>query len=148
LRNRRGFDESLKVDLVRRERNGGRLSLLLVDLDGFKAVNDRLGHLAGNRALARCAEVLGTAVRAPDACFRWGGDEFAVLLVDSGIEAAEEVGLRVQATVAEHSYLDDGSPLSVRSAPPSSKPARAPKTSSRRPTLRCLEAKGAPYYTF
>jgi diguanylate cyclase (GGDEF)-like protein len=148
LRNRRGFDESLKVELARRERNGGRLSLLLVDLDGFKAVNDRLGHLAGDRALARCAEVLGTAVRAPDACFRWGGDEFAVLLVDSGIEAAEEVGLRVQATVAEHSYLDDGSPLSVRFGAAELEAGQSAEDLVAAADAALLEAKGAPYYTF
>jgi diguanylate cyclase (GGDEF)-like protein len=90
------------------------LSLILVDLDGFKAVNDRLGHLAGDQALGRSAEALRSAVRIPDACFRWGGDEFAVLLVDSDIEAAQEVGRRVQATVAEHCSLEEGSTLSLR----------------------------------
>jgi len=148
LRNRRGFDESLKVELARRDRNGGRLSLLLIDLDDFKAVNDRLGHLAGDRALAGCADALRTAVRAPDSCFRWGGDEFAVLLVDSGIEVAEEVGLRVQATVAEHSYLDDGSPLSLRFGAAELEAGQSAYDLVAAADAALLEAKGAPYYTF
>ncbi|MGZ5339061.1 MAG: diguanylate cyclase [Thermoleophilaceae bacterium] len=56
--------------MARRGRQGGRLSLVLLDLDGFKAVNDRLGHLAGDRALTNCAEALLESVRVPDTCFR------------------------------------------------------------------------------
>ena len=114
LGNGRAFVESLRIELVRRDRYAARLSLVLLDLDGFKAVNDRLGHLAGDRALTDCAGALQEAVRGPDTCFRWGGDEFAILLVDSGIEAAQEVGRRVQANVAEHCSLNDGSALSLR----------------------------------
>jgi diguanylate cyclase (GGDEF)-like protein len=114
LGNRRAFDEALKVELAHHGRHGNALSLIVLDLDGFKAVNDRLGHLAGDHALGRSAEALRRAVRIPDACFRWGGDEFAVLLVDSDIEAAREIGRRVQATVAEHCSLEDGSTLSLR----------------------------------
>jgi diguanylate cyclase (GGDEF)-like protein len=148
LRNRRGFDESLKIEVARRDRYGGRLSLILLDLDGFKAVNDRLGHLAGDHALARCADALRTAVRAPDSCFRWGGDEFAVVLVDSGIEAAEEVGLRVQATVAEHCSLDDGSPLSLRFGAAELDTGQSAAELVAAADAALLEAKAAPYYTF
>jgi diguanylate cyclase (GGDEF)-like protein len=149
LRNRRAFDESLKLERARCERYGGRLSLLILDLDGFKAVNDRLGHLAGDRALARAADALEAAVRIPDACFRWGGDEFAVLLVDSGMEAAQEVGRRVQATVAEHCALDDGSTLSLRFGAAELAPGQSAEELVAAADTALLEAKRtAPYYTF
>ena len=54
--------------------------MLVADLDGFKAINDRHGHPAGDEALRQVAHVLVDTVRRPDACFRWGGDEFAVVL--------------------------------------------------------------------
>jgi diguanylate cyclase (GGDEF)-like protein len=148
LGNRHAFEESLEVELARRERYGGSISLVLLDLEGFKAVNDRLGHLAGDRALTHCAEALRAAVRAPDACFRWGGDEFAVLLVDSGIEAAEEVGLRVRATVAEHCSLDDGSPLSLRFGAAELQPGQGAGDLVAAADVALKEAKRAPYYTF
>ena len=114
LCNRRAFEESLRVEVARQRRHGGTLSLLVLDLDGFKGVNDRLGHLAGDRALIGAAAALNSAVRLPDACFRWGGDEFAVLLTDSGRDVAEDVGRRAQAAVAERVSLDDGSAISLR----------------------------------
>ena len=148
LGNRRAFDEALAVEMDRRERYGGTLSLLVLDLDGFKAVNDRLGHLAGDRALVGSGKALQAAVRSPDACFRWGGDEFAVLLVGSGLEAAQEVGRRVQATVAEHCALDDGSTLSLRFGAAELQPGQSADDLMAAADGALLEAKAAPYYTF
>lgn len=148
LGNRRAFGEALKVELARRERYGGRLSLLLLDLDGFKEVNDRLGHLAGDHALTSSAKALQDAVRIPDSCFRWGGDEFAVLLPDSGLASAREVGRRVQANVAEHCELDDGSSLSLRFGAAELEAGRRAGDLVAAADAALLEAKAAPYYTF
>ncbi len=148
LGNRRAFGEALKVELARRERYGGRLSLLLLDLDGFKEVNDRLGHLAGDHALTSSAKALQDAVRIPDSCFRWGGDEFAVLLPDSGLASAREVGRRVQANVAEHCELDDGSSLSLRFGAAELEAGWRAGDLVAAADAALLEAKAAPYYTF
>jgi diguanylate cyclase (GGDEF)-like protein len=148
LGNRRAFGEALRVELARRDRNDGQLSLVLVDLDGFKAVNDRLGHLAGDRALTNCAQALLAAVRAPDTCFRWGGDEFAILLADSGVEEAREVGRRIQSTVAEHCSLHDGSALTLRFGAAELEAGQSPEDLVAAADAALLEAKRAPYYTF
>jgi diguanylate cyclase (GGDEF)-like protein len=148
LGNRRAFDGSLKVELARRERYGGRLSLILLDLDGFKEVNDRLGHLVGDHALTSTAQALQDAVRIPDSCFRWGGDEFAILLSDSGIDAAQEVGRRVQAHVAEHCELDDGSSLSLRFGAAQLGAGQGGGDLVAAADVALLEAKAASYYTF
>ncbi len=78
--NRRGFDRELVRSLAHVERYGGSLGLIYVDLDGFKAVNDRLGHAAGDRLLAAAADVLLTELRASDTVARIGGDEFCAIL--------------------------------------------------------------------
>jgi GGDEF domain-containing protein len=83
------------------------------------------------------------AVRIPDACFRCGGDEFAVLLVDSDIVAAHEVGLRVQATVAEHCSLEDGSTLSLRFGSAELQPGQSPGDLVAAADAALLEAKRA-----
>ncbi len=78
--NRRGFDRELARALAHARRYGGTVGLLLVDLDGFKPVNDQLGHAAGDGLLTAAAETLVQEVRASDAVARIGGDEFAIIL--------------------------------------------------------------------
>ena len=84
--NRRGIVDRIEAAMALARRHGTGASLLYVDLDGFKGVNDRLGHPAGDAALIRTAEILGQSLRASDAVGRLGGDEFAVLLVGAEIE--------------------------------------------------------------
>ncbi|WP_243094117.1 diguanylate cyclase [Thermus thalpophilus] len=79
LLNRRAFDRHLLEELKRAERYGYPLSLAILDLKGFKPVNDRLGHAVGDLALIKVAEALERERRNGDRIFRWGGDEFAVL---------------------------------------------------------------------
>ncbi|GAA5336442.1 diguanylate cyclase [Thermus hydrothermalis] len=79
LQNRRAFDRYFLEELKRAERYGYPLSLAILDLKGFKPVNDRLGHAVGDLALIKVAEVLKRERRNGDRVFRWGGDEFAVL---------------------------------------------------------------------
>lgn len=88
LLNRRGIFERLGVELSRSER-GHPLAILLVDLDGFKIVNDRYGHVEGDRLLEDIAKALGRSTRASDAVGRYGGDEFLIVLADTRLEDAQ-----------------------------------------------------------
>jgi diguanylate cyclase (GGDEF)-like protein len=94
LGNRRAFDEHLARLIARVHAEGGEVSLVLVDLDDFKEINDREGHPAGDRVLRAVARTLVRAVRANEEVFRVGGDEFAVV-VDGGAEAAARVADRI-----------------------------------------------------
>lgn len=80
LGNRRAFDEILEIEIDRARSAGTALSVALLDLDGFKGLNDELGHLEGDNCLRRVASTLEAAKRGADHVFRWGGDEFAVIL--------------------------------------------------------------------
>jgi diguanylate cyclase (GGDEF)-like protein len=100
LPNRRAFEERLPVELARAARHGRSLAVCLLDLDGFKGVNDRLGHPAGDEVLRAVGKILDDC-RAADDCFRIGGDEFAILMPQTGAEearlAAERVARQVKA---------------------------------------------------
>jgi diguanylate cyclase (GGDEF)-like protein len=88
LVNRRGFDDAHAREQTRHRRGGPPLSLLLVDIDHFKAVNDSWGHPAGDNVLRRLGQLLSTGFRAMDVVGRVGGEEFAVLIPDCTIERA------------------------------------------------------------
>ena len=113
LGNRRAFEEALSAEVARTRRVGARIALLLLDIDRFKDINDRHGHLAGDRCLRSVAAALSQAVRANDRCYRWGGDEFAVLLGDGGEEGAELVGARLTQAVRATCLAPDGAPLHI-----------------------------------
>ncbi len=93
--NRRFFLEIMNREVQRRQRYNTPLSVLFVDVDRFKAVNDTLGHEAGDAALRRVADFLRANVREADFLFRWGGDEFLLLLTCSELEAARK-GVELQ----------------------------------------------------
>jgi diguanylate cyclase (GGDEF)-like protein len=113
--NRRFFDETIGAELQRHERYSIPLSLLFVDVDHFKAVNDSFGHEAGDRLLRNVAVFLHEHVREADHVFRWGGDEFLVL-ISCPLEAARHKGIELkkafQAAV-DTSELPRGVGLSV-----------------------------------
>ena len=100
LANYRRLVDALDGEIQRSRRTGRRFSLLLFDLDGLKKVNDNYGHLVGSKALCRVANVLRVNSRSIDTAARYGGDEFALILPETGINAAQEVArrhLRLQA---------------------------------------------------
>jgi diguanylate cyclase (GGDEF)-like protein len=95
LCNRVLFDELLSHELAAAERRNGALVILAVDLDGFKAVNDRHGHATGDRVLQTAAERIMRTIRAADAAARLGGDEFSVLVVDASLDDAMQTAERL-----------------------------------------------------
>jgi len=95
LMNRRHFDGVLRVEVARAHHDGRRLALVLLDLDKFKRVNDRVGHEQADVALRSFAERLGAAAGANDVTSRIGGDEFAVLLPASSLEEATQLSVRL-----------------------------------------------------
>lgn len=94
LPNRRAFEQAFPEELKRAERYGYPLSLALLDLTGFKQVNDRLGHAVGDLALRKVAEALLGERRNGDKIFRWAGDEFAALFPHTGKQGAKKAALR------------------------------------------------------
>ena len=105
LYNSRYLNQVLRRETKRASRSGRPLSLLFIDLDGFKAVNDTHGHLFGSRALVEAAALIRTSARETDVPARFGGDEFAVILPDTGGEGAFAVGERIRERVAAHRFL-------------------------------------------
>lgn len=102
LFNRREFYIRLKYEIVRSVRQRHPLGLILVDLDNFKAYNDRYGHVAGDAVLRSVGRAINRSIReGVDTGYRYGGDEFAVILIDSDLAIAEEIGKRIQDAVAE-----------------------------------------------
>ena len=106
--NRRGFEEELSERMARFSRYGTPIGLVLLDLDGFKGVNDLQGHAAGDDLLRRVAASIEEAVRATDATARVGGDEFAVLLEQSDGVAAPVVAERIVDAVTGHAGATAG----------------------------------------
>lgn len=96
LANYREFIDRLELEVRRAERSHRSFTLLLLDLDELKRVNDLQGHLAGNRALRRLAAVMNEHCRSTDLAARYGGDEFAVVLIDSDRGMAEHVAQRIE----------------------------------------------------
>jgi len=95
VHNRRYFHETLAREVARAQRYHRRLSVIVFDLDDFKAVNDRVGHLAGDAVLAEAAERMLSVVRSADMACRVGGDEFAIVLPESSAEDAELLAGRI-----------------------------------------------------
>lgn len=113
LCNRAYFDEALKHALSVSRRNERPLSILLMDLDAFKNINDAHGHRAGDQVLREFAHILSKEARESDLVVRYGGDEFAVLMLETGHEGALTRAHRIIASVASHVFLPDDHRLSL-----------------------------------
>jgi diguanylate cyclase (GGDEF)-like protein len=114
LANRRHAEEVLRTEIARAERYGSPLALVMADLDGFKAINDVYGHPAGDTVLREFAQTLRHTTREIDVTARWGGEEFALILPNTGLSGAVELAERVRTALMERTILTpDGDSLSV-----------------------------------
>jgi diguanylate cyclase (GGDEF)-like protein len=114
LGNRRAFDEALERVVAGARRADRPLSLVIGDIERFKSVNDVHGHLEGDNCLRAVAQAIASSVRPSDDTFRWGGDEFAVLLPSTGREQALVVVDRIAEAVARHVAAIGGRKLALR----------------------------------
>jgi diguanylate cyclase (GGDEF)-like protein len=105
LYNSRYLSQVLRRETKRASRSGRPLSLLFIDLDGFKSINDTHGHLSGSRALVEAGGLIRQCARETDVVARFGGDEFALILPDTGSEGAASVGERIRDRVNAHAFL-------------------------------------------
>jgi diguanylate cyclase (GGDEF)-like protein len=112
LANRREFERVMEREVALAERHGRRLSVMMIDLDNLKRINDRQGHGAGDGALRLVAQQLQRVVRASDVCARIGGDEFAVAMPETNIERARDVATRLRSAIHQVS-LSSKSPDQV-----------------------------------
>jgi diguanylate cyclase (GGDEF)-like protein len=113
LANRRTLDQRLRLEWERAQRSGEPLALLMIDVDHFKAFNDRHGHQGGDEALRTVARVIGSTIRRPaDLAARYGGEEFAVILPDTDSDGASTIAEHIRSAV-EHLPPADGDALSV-----------------------------------
>jgi len=114
LYNRRHLDEHLRHTISAARRHGRTLGVLLADIDHFKQVNDRYGHLAGDAVLKEVALRLQSTVRAEDALGRWGGEEFIAVLSETPAASIAVIAERMRQVIAASPFaLDDGSRIPV-----------------------------------
>jgi diguanylate cyclase (GGDEF)-like protein len=102
------FFRRLNEEYKRATRYGGAFSLLMLDLDGFKAINDRHGHMVGDRFLHDVSGTIRGELRAADLPCRYGGDEFCLLLPETELEGARAIAERIRSAIADHSVAADG----------------------------------------
>jgi diguanylate cyclase len=103
--NRRGFEEAWAVETARCERRGVPICLSVLDVDNFKNLNDRLGHVAGDDALVHLAGIVRATLRPSDVVARYGGEEFVILLPEVGLDEAMQVMVRVQRELTRRFFM-------------------------------------------
>jgi two-component system cell cycle response regulator len=108
VHNRRSFDQFLSAEISRCRRYGRPVSLLMIDLDDLKAINDSHGHQAGDTVLREVASTLKKSVRDSDIVARYGGDEFAIILIDTSRADAIATANRLRALLAMPGHLNTG----------------------------------------
>jgi two-component system cell cycle response regulator len=104
LFNRRYFQQRLAEELERAHRYGMPIALVMLDLDGFKGVNDVHGHLLGDVVIREVANMLRAAVRVFDVCVRFGGDEFVIVMPDTSAADSRRIADRIRARIAAHPF--------------------------------------------
>jgi diguanylate cyclase (GGDEF)-like protein len=113
VRNRRYFDRRLDGELSRSARSGAPLSLILLDIDHFKSVNDRYGHVAGDGVLQWLASVVQSTLRSSSVFCRYGGEEFAIIVTDSTRQQAMAVAERVRVAVAQSPWAPENLTITI-----------------------------------
>ena len=121
LLNRRGLSEAATGWLANTRQSERRLVVMFADLDHFKSVNDRHGHAEGDRVLIKVADLLVESTRSTDLVARYGGDEFVLLLTDTGLSEAETISQRIQSVIEDWMHNNQfvcGISIGVSEAPP------------------------------
>ncbi|SDB42373.1 diguanylate cyclase (GGDEF) domain-containing protein [Pseudidiomarina indica] len=114
LYNRRYLNQEFKREFRRCVRNGSVLTVMMLDIDHFKALNDRYGHLLGDQVLIELAHILKRNLRrASDTLYRYGGEEFTILLPDTDKVGARELAYQIATAVREHEFDTDHGPLKI-----------------------------------
>jgi diguanylate cyclase (GGDEF)-like protein len=108
---RRFFNQRFEEELSRYREHSTPFSLLILDLDHFKRINDRLGHLSGDQVLAQLGERLRTEARVADLLCRFGGEEFAIILPNTNVEGALVMAERIRSHIAQHEFVASGKSL-------------------------------------
>jgi diguanylate cyclase (GGDEF)-like protein len=116
LHNRRAFDEALAEEIKLADRIGLPLSVAMVDIVDFKRINDEWSPAEGDRCLCEVAETIRRTLRDPDHCFRWGGDEFALILTATAASVTGSLAERLTAAVASACQRPDEQPIQIRFA--------------------------------
>ena len=109
LLNRRALDEFIDSEIARASRYGGVFALIILDLDSFKVFNDNYGHVPGDKLLRKISGIIMNSIRGSDKAFRYGGDEFAILLPETNVEYAQGVAERVRKQIT----TEAGSPVPI-----------------------------------
>lgn len=114
LHNARHFHELLEYEVDRAKRYGSQVSLLFLDLDHFKEVNDTYGHLVGSRMISEVGHLIRRHIRSADRAARYGGDEYVVVLPNTGKQGAVVMARKMLERLHEHAFhSDDGEPISM-----------------------------------
>ncbi len=145
LHNRRTFEERLSHEFERAKRYSRPMSILMIDVDDFKNINDRHGHPCGDRVLRRVAEVIGARTRKVDIAARYGGEEFVVLLPEIGLEGGIQAGEKLRQEIAAIRFDEpaDVSPtVSIGVASTSARPYHDAATVVQDADLALYKAKG------
>ena len=111
--NRRGMMTHLQHQVARNKRNHVPFTILMVDLDHFKSVNDAHGHETGDLVLRKTATRLTSSIRGQDIVSRWGGEEFLILLPETAAEGGSIVAEKIRQRIADEPFLWDGKTLSL-----------------------------------
>lgn len=114
--NRQYLNEVFPVEVEEAKKYANKLSVLLIDVDGFKSFNDTFGHVTGDKVLKMIANILSSQIRRSDILARYGGDEFAIILKDTDLESAKIVSDKIQNAVASQSIAERPLGVSVGEA--------------------------------
>ena len=140
LANRRSLNERLVSSIGLVERHAQPLTVLLLDIDGFKPINDRHGHAAGDAVLVSLAALMSEQLRVSDHLGRWGGEEFLVLAPSTALSAAAELGERIRSAVAAQRF-PHGEPVTVSVGIAQAQAGETPEQLVSRADLALYEAK-------
>ncbi|MBE0436323.1 MAG: GGDEF domain-containing protein [Methylomicrobium sp.] len=103
-RNRSAFNDIVRREMRLAHRNGNHLSVVFIDIDHFKSINDNYGHQCGDLALTSIAKWINESIRSSDIVFRYGGEEFVVLLSDTDLDGAELLAERIRQNIENHIF--------------------------------------------